>query len=48
MMNDKKARDEYYRIIKEMWGRVDKNDREAIRQYNEFARQLRHEMLDNS
>ena len=38
------SQDEYYAILKERWEQVDKNNLEAIRAYNEFKRQLRHQL----
>jgi hypothetical protein len=35
---------EYFAILKEKWEQVDKTDREAIHAYNEFKRQLRHQL----
>lgn len=45
-MTKEERQKEYYRILKEEWERTDKTNREAIRAYNEFKRQLRHDMLD--
>ena len=36
--------DEYYKILKERWERVDKNNLQEIKNYNEFKRQLRKEL----
>lgn len=36
--------EEYYRILKEMWEKVDKTNLEEIKRYNEFKRQLRKEL----
>ncbi len=35
---------EYFAILKEKWEQVDKDNLEAIRAYNEFKRQLRHQL----
>ena len=37
---------EYYKIIKERWEHVDKNNLKEIKAYNEFKRQLRKELQD--
>ena len=39
------TREEYYRMLKEEWEKVNKDDLKEIRRYNEFKRQLR-ECLD--
>lgn len=33
--------EEYYKILKDAWEKVDKNSLEEIRKYNEMKRQLR-------
>lgn len=38
------TRDEYYALLKERWEQVDKTNREAIHEYNEWKRELRHEL----
>lgn len=38
--------DEYYKILKEWWEQVDKNNLQEIKNYNEFKRQLRKELQD--
>lgn len=38
------TQEEYYKILKAAWENVDKNDLEAIKQYNEMKRQLRNEL----
>ena len=35
---------EYFALLKERWEQTDKNSREAIHEYNEFKRQLRHQL----
>lgn len=35
---------EYYKILKEKWEKVDKNNLEEIKQYNLFKRELRREL----
>ena len=35
---------EYFAILKEKWEQVDKDDLNAVRAYNEFKRQLRHQL----
>lgn len=35
---------EYYEILKVAWEKVDTNNLEAIKRYNEMKRQLRNEM----
>ena len=37
-------RERYYNILKEEWERVDKNNLEEIKRYNEMKRNLRHEL----
>ena len=37
---------EYYEILRKKWERVDKNNLQEIKQYNEFKRQLRKELVD--
>jgi len=37
---------EYYRILEERWNSVNKNNLQAIREYNEWKRQLRKELQD--
>lgn len=46
-MTKEERQKEYYRILKEEWERTDKTNRESIRAYNEFKRQLRHDMLED-
>ena len=38
------TREEYYAILKEKWEETDKEDLDAIKAYNEFRRELRHEL----
>ena len=38
---------EYYEILKKEWEKVNKNDREAIRRYNEMKRELRQFVKEN-
>ena len=38
--------EEYYKILKEMWEKVDKNNLDEIKRYNEFKRQLRDTLDD--
>lgn len=39
------TQDEYFTLLKERWEQVDKTSREAIHEYNEWKRELRH-MID--
>ena len=34
------TRERYYQILREKWEKVDKTDRDAIHEYNEFKRRL--------
>lgn len=34
-------REEYYKLLKEKYERTDWNNRESIKKYNEYARELR-------
>ena len=38
------TRDEYYTLLKEKWEQTDQTSREAIHAYNEYARNLRHQI----
>lgn len=38
------TRDEYYALLKERWEQVDRTSREAIHEYNEWKRELRHQI----
>lgn len=38
------TREEYYALLKERWEQVDKTSREAIHEYNEWKRELRHQL----
>ena len=38
------TRDEYYALLKERWEKVDKTSREAIHEFNEWKRELRRQM----
>lgn len=38
------TREEYYKILKEKWEKVDKDNLRQIKAYNEFARRLRKEI----
>ena len=38
--------DQYYKLLKERWKLVDKNNLQEIKNYNEFKRQLRKELQD--
>lgn len=38
------SKSEYFAILKEKWEQTDKSSREAIRAYNEYARELRHQL----
>lgn len=40
------SQEEYYKILKDAWEKVNKNNLEEIRKYNEMKRQLR-KLLDN-
>lgn len=40
------TREEYYRLLKEKHEQTNWNNLESIKAYNEYARQLRHEMED--
>ena len=37
--------EEYYELLKSAWERVDKNNLQAIKQYNEWKRELRREVI---
>lgn len=37
--------EEYYKILKEKWEKVNKDNLEEIRKYNEYKRQLRKEVI---
>ena len=37
---------EYYEILKKMWSKIDQNNLEQIKAYNEFKSQLRKEIED--
>lgn len=39
------TRDGYYKILKERWDKVDKNNLDEIKAYNVFARALRKDMI---
>lgn len=38
------TQEEYYKILKAAWEKVDKNNLKAIKRYNEMKRQLRNEL----
>lgn len=38
--------DLYYQMLESRWGSIDHNDVNQIKAYNEWARNLRHAMLD--
>lgn len=38
------TKDEYYALLKEKWEHTDQTSREAIHAYNEYARNLRHQI----
>lgn len=38
------TRDEYFVLLKERWEQTDKSSREAIHEYNEWKRELRHQI----
>lgn len=38
------TRNRYYTLLKERYEQVDWNDRDSIHAYNEFARNLRHQI----
>lgn len=38
------TKDEYYAALKKRWEETDKEDRDAIHAYNEWKRQLRHQL----
>lgn len=40
------TQEEYYEILKKEWEKVDKNNLEEIKKYNEMKRQLR-QLLEN-
>ena len=42
------TQEEYYRILKEKWEKVDKNNLEEIKRYNEFKRILRYILEDST
>ena len=42
------TQEEYYRILKEKWEKVDKNNLEEIKRYNEFKRNLRYILEDST
>ena len=44
----KMTQEEYYRILKEKWEKVDKNNLEEIKRYNEFKRILRYILEDST
>lgn len=45
-MSRKEIEQIYFRMLKDRWGRVDKNNLKQIRDYNEWKKQLRHDLLD--
>lgn len=40
------TRDEYYAILKERYKQVDKTSRESLHAYNEFKRELIHQVYE--
>ena len=38
------TQDEYFALLKEKWEQTDQTSREAIHAYNEYARELRHQL----
>ena len=38
------TRDEYYALLRKRWEQVDKTDLEAIHEFNEWKRELRHQL----
>lgn len=40
-------REQYYELLKEKHDQTDWNDIESIKEYNEYARQLRKELYEN-
>ena len=42
------TRDEYYALLKEAYERVDWSNRDSIHAYNEYARELRRQMSEET
>lgn len=40
------TREEMYKILQDKWEKVDKNNLAQIKKYNEFARKLRKEVME--
>lgn len=36
--------EEYYKLLKEKYSKTDWNNKESVKQYNDFAKQLRKEL----
>lgn len=45
-MSRKEKEQIYFRMLKDRWERVDKKSLQQIRDYNEWKKQLRHDLLE--
>lgn len=45
-MSRKEIEQIYFRMLKDRWEKVDKNDLQQIHEYNEWKKQLRHDLLE--